>query len=330
MGNGFLFGHQDDPAYGVGWKYVKGNSDVKRVTGSYPALYGFELGRIEMDSPCNLDSVPFDRMKQFIREAYQRGGVITISWHLNNPLTGKSAWNPAPGTVASILPGGEKNELYKSWLDKLAFFLSDLKDQNGVPIPVILRLFHELNGNWFWWGGKNCTSDELKQLWQYTVSYLRDQKNIHHLLYAYNTDRFDSEFAYLEKYPGDDWVDILGFDIYQGYNIIQNEKFASEFDRTLTLIEDIAAEKNKIPALTEFGYNGLPDSSWWTGVFLKTMASHKIAYAMAWRNAGAKKYGTFEFYVPYPGQASANDFIKFRGSGKVLFQEEVLKENLYK
>jgi hypothetical protein len=42
----------------------------------------------------NLDSVPFDRMKQFIREGYERGGVITISWHLNNPLTGKSAWDP--------------------------------------------------------------------------------------------------------------------------------------------------------------------------------------------------------------------------------------------
>jgi hypothetical protein len=156
---GFMLGHQDDLAYGVGWKYIPGRSDIKDVTGDYPALYGWELGRIELDNPVNLDSVPFDKMKGFIREIYDRGGVITISWHLNNPLTGKSAWQPAPGTVASILPGGSKNDLYKSWLDRIAAFMLSLKGQHGELIPVIFRPFHELNGSWFWWGEKNCSPD---------------------------------------------------------------------------------------------------------------------------------------------------------------------------
>src|SRR5688572_5287897 len=103
---GFMFGHQDDLAYGVGWKYEEGRSDIKDVTGDYPAVYGWELGHLEIDKPVNLDSVPFNKMQEFIRQGYERGGVITISWHLNNPLTGKTAWNPEPGTVASILPGG--------------------------------------------------------------------------------------------------------------------------------------------------------------------------------------------------------------------------------
>jgi hypothetical protein len=326
---GYLFGHQDDLAYGVGWKYIPGRSDIKDVTGDYPALYGWELGRIELDHAVNLDSVPFDKMKQFIREGYDRGGVITMSWHLNNPLTGGSAWQPAPGTVASILPGGEKNELYKSWLDKVAAFLLDLKGARGEPIPVILRLFHELNGNWFWWGGKNCTADELKQLWHFTVGYLRDQKQVHNVLYAYNTDRFASEEAYLDRYPGDEWVDIAGFDIYQGYNIAKNEDFEREFDKTLTMLEKIAAARNKIPALTEFGYSGLPDSTWWTGTFGKVLQHHAIAYAMAWRNAGHKRDGSSEFYVPYPGQQSADDFIKFFGSGKVLFQRQLTGARIY-
>jgi hypothetical protein len=329
MGKGFLFGHQDDLAYGVGWKYVEGNSDVKLVTGYYPGLYGWELGRIETDQPVNIDSVPFDRMKKFILEAYRRGGVITISWHLNNPLTGLSAWNPSPGTVASILPGGAKHELYKSWLDRVAAFLVSLKDPQGSPVPVILRLFHELNGDWFWWGGKNCSSGELKQLWRFTVGYLRDEKKVHNLLYAYNTDRFDSEAGYLEKYPGDQWVDILGFDIYQGNTIAQNENFVAALDRMLTLLDTIATKKNKIPALTEFGYNHVPDSSWWTQVFLKPLATHQIAYAMAWRNAGDKKDGSSEYYVPYPGQASAKDFNDFRASGRALFQEEAGRADFY-
>ena len=330
LNKGFLFGHQDDLAYGVGWKYVPGKSDVKEVTGDYPAVYGWELGRIEIDNPVNIDSVPFDKMKQFIRDGYARGGVITISWHLNNPLTGGSAWQPAEGTVASILPGGAKNSLYKEWLDKVALFLSDLKGPHGEPIPIVLRLFHELNGNWFWWGGKNCTADEMKQLWHFTIAYLRDEKNLHNLLYAYNTDRFTTETAYLEKYPGDEWIDITGFDIYQGNSIKKNEDFIAEFDRTLSLLETIAKKRNKIPALTEFGYNGLPDSLWWTHTFLKAMTGHKIAYVMAWRNAGFKKNGSAEYYVPYPGQASADDFRNFYKAVETLFQQDAALENLYK
>ena len=324
---GFLFGHQDDLAYGVGWKYIPGRSDIKDVTGDYPALYGWELGRIELDHPVNIDSVPFDKMRQYIQQAYRRGGVITLSWHLNNPLTGGTAWQPAAGTVASILPGGEKNALYKSWLDKVAGFMLSLKDDRGRPIPVIFRIFHELNGSWFWWGGKNCTPDELKQLWHFTVSYLRDQKQVHNLLYAYNTDKFSDAAAWLERYPGDEWTDVAGFDIYQRGN---NESFSTEFGQMLTTLDSIAAVHGKIPALTEFGYNGLPDSNWWTSTFLKTLEGHKIAYTMAWRNAGDKPGGQHEYYVPYKGQASSADFIKFFESPLTLFQKDATKENLYR
>src|SRR5947208_1582404 len=58
-GRAILFGHQDDPCYGVGWKYESGRSDIRDVTGEYPALFGFDLGRIELGHTVNLDSVPF-------------------------------------------------------------------------------------------------------------------------------------------------------------------------------------------------------------------------------------------------------------------------------
>ena len=74
-----MFGHQDDLAYGVGWKYEPGRSDIKRCDrGLSSGSMVFELGRLEIDQPVNLDSVPFDKMKSFIREAYDRGGVIHI------------------------------------------------------------------------------------------------------------------------------------------------------------------------------------------------------------------------------------------------------------
>jgi mannan endo-1,4-beta-mannosidase len=330
LNRGIMLGHQDDLAYGVGWKYITGKSDVKEVTGDYPGVYGFEVGRIELDHLVNIDSVPFDKMRQYIKTVYGRGGVITLSWHLNNPLTGKTAWNPAEGTVASILPGGSKNELYKSWLDKVANFIVSLKGNNGEPIPVILRLFHELNGNWFWWGKDHCAPEEFKELWHFTVSYLRNTKNIHQLLYAYNTDQFFSKDEYLLKYPGDDWVDVLGFDIYQRKKGPEgNEAFIKNADTMLTMVDEISFERNKIPALTEFGYGQVPDSTWWTKVLLKALDHHKISYALAWRNAGGKPSGQSEYYLPYIGQISAKDFYKFSREPGILFQREVTKANLY-
>ncbi|MEO8416077.1 MAG: glycosyl hydrolase [Ginsengibacter sp.] len=327
---GIMFGHQDDLAYGVGWKYIPGKSDVKEVTGDYPGVYGFELGRIELDHPVNIDSVPFDKMRNYIRTVYERGGVVTLSWHLNNPLTGKTAWDAAPGTVASVLPGGSKNELYTTWLDKVANFILSLKDKNGVPIPVIFRPFHELNGNWFWWGKDHCTPAEFNQLWHFTVSYLRDSKNIHQFLYAYNTDKFSSADEYLLKYPGDDWVDVVGFDIYQRKKGDEgNEEFIKDAHNMLTMLDEIAFDRNKIPALTEFGYAQVPDSTWWTNVLLKAFDHHTISYALAWRSAGYKPSGNAEYYLPFKGQQSEKDFIKLYSNPKMLFQKEVTKAHLY-
>lgn len=328
-GKGILFGHQDDLAYGVGWKYEAGRSDVKETTGQFPAVYGWELGRIEIDAPVNLDGVPFDKMKQFIATAYESGSVVTISWHLNNPLTGKTAWEPAPGTVEAVLPGGEKNELYISWLDKVAAFMLDLKGKHGEYIPVIFRPFHELNGSWFWWGKNHCTPEEVKQLYRFTETYLEDTKNVHNLLYAYNTDRFATSEDYLERYPGDDYVDVIGFDIYQKGDILANDKFIAEIDKSLSLIEKIAGSKNKIAALTEFGYNTLPDAQWWSGVLAKALEKHTIAYALAWRNAGQKSKNESEFYVPYKGQLSAADFKKFSMINTMIFEKKVKTKKLY-
>ncbi len=103
-GSKVLFGHQDDLAYGIGWKYENGRSDVKELTGSYPAVFGWELGHLELDSSKSLDSVPFDKIRYYIQQVYAIGGINTISWHLNNPVNGATAWDTSYGTIEKILP----------------------------------------------------------------------------------------------------------------------------------------------------------------------------------------------------------------------------------
>ncbi len=88
QGKKVIFGQQDALAYGVGWRYVAGQSDVKLVVNDNPGVYGWDLGGIELGDKKNLDSVPFKLMKEYIVDGYERGAAITISWHLRNPLTG--------------------------------------------------------------------------------------------------------------------------------------------------------------------------------------------------------------------------------------------------
>ena len=97
----------------------------------------------------------------------------------------------------------------------------------------------------------------------------------------------------------------------------------------LATLDSIASEHNKIPALTEFGYNGLKDNAWWTNTFLKAIAPYKISYALAWRNAGFRNATQYEFYAPYKGQLSAGDFVEFYKNERTLFQKDVAGKKLY-
>jgi len=325
---GIMFGHQDDLSYGIGWIYPDGESDVKRITLDYPAVYGMDLGDIEHLAPVNLDSVPFDHMKTFVQEIWSRGGVITFSWHVDNPLTGGNAWDvTSDRVVASVLPGGESHETFKLWLDNLAGFLGSLTDENGNAIPVIFRPWHEHTGSWFWWGQKLCSDEEFITLWRFTFDYLCNEKNIHNLLFSYSSSGdITNQEQYLERYPGDGYVDMVGFDYYQMPEA-GNESFVKEVDRVMGIVTAAAAEHGKIAALTEAGYEGIPDSTWWTSTLWPAVKDHKISYVLVWRNAHNKPG---HFYAPFPGHLSEKDFVDFYNLPGTLFQKDVTEMGLYK
>lgn len=329
---GYLFGHQDDLAYGVNWKYEKQRSDVKEVCGDYPAVYGWDLGGIERTgSEKNLDGVPFKNMRQFIKEGYKRGGVITLSWHLDNPSTGGNAWDTTHGTVASVLPGGINHTVYKSWLDKVASFILSLKGENKELIPILFRPYHELTGTWFWWGPNNCTPDQFKVLWRFTNYYLREVKKCHNLIYVYNTSGdFKNVNEFLQRYPGNDMADILSFDTYQWGDPSKESWFISNTANALKILDSAAAETNKLTAIAETGFEAIPYPVWWTEVLHKAIGNHKISYVLVWRNHGYNEgMKKMHYYAPFKGQVSEKDFIKFYEAPNTLFEKDAAKENLY-
>jgi mannan endo-1,4-beta-mannosidase len=329
-GQGFLFGHQDTDAYGVKWKGEDNRSDVKDITGSFPAVHGWDLGDIGT-TPFNLDSVPFDGMLKWIQATYNRGGINTISWHFDNPLTGESAWSKGEA-VKESLPGGKAHQKFLSNLNALADFLNKCESESK-KIPIIFRPYHEHNGDWFWWGkGVAAESDYIK-LWKFTIDYLRNDRNIHHLIYAFSPDRsrlnldnFRKDYFY--AYPGDDYVDILGFDNYHDIGKRSNadaQAKENDFKKGLSELSKLAAERKKVAALTETGLESVADPKWYTQTILEPIKSDpsiKIAYLMVWRNARVNHH-----YAPYPGHPSADDFMIFYKDDKTLFESDI--QNFY-
>jgi mannan endo-1,4-beta-mannosidase len=324
-----MFGHQDDLAYGVNWKYIVGKSDIKDVVNDYPAVYGWDLGRIEHDSLKNIDGVPFNKMRTYIQDSYKKGAVITLSWHFDNPLSGGSSWDTTKNTVASILPGGAKHELYKTWLNRAAKFIQSLKGSKNEAIPVLFRPFHELSGNWFWWGKNTANPAELKKAWLFTINYLRNTKKLHNLIIVYNTNGFANEDEFLERYPGDNMVDVVSFDLYQFEN--QDSKaFVDTIRYELTLLTKIAKNKKKLAAFAETGYEAIPDATWWTNTLWPAIKGFPLSYVLVWRNAGyMPSMKKMHYYAPFKGQLSEQDFKKFYQNDKMLFEKRLSLKKIY-
>lgn len=318
---GTIFGHHDDTAYGIGWCYEAGKSDVKGVTGSYPAMYGWDLAKIEHDSICDINGTLFKYQKKLVRDAYDRGGINTFCWHMDNPVNDKTAWDTTGHTIKDILPGGAYHDIFVKWLDRGVAHLSDLKGGDGELIPILFRPFHELTGNWFWWCANTSTPEEFKQLWRFTIDYMRNVKKLHNLLIVYSAADFENEADFMLRYPGDNYTDFIGFDNYCYKNVADYQK---KLDMRLGIIGSLAAKTHKLPCLPETGYEQIPQADWWTKVLLPTLAKHKISYAMAWRNGRADHY-----YVPYSGQVSEQDFKKFYADGRMIFEDRISKLGVY-
>lgn len=321
---------QQDPNESVNEK--GGEMAIKRVTGSDPAVWGSDFMHITHPANTNDTGWFHDTEKsiiQFASSAYDRNMVNIFCWHLHDPYECKS-FNVSGLTketeekaFRSLLPGGEKHEWYKGKLRKVAEVVGNIKGKDGTLSPVIFRPFHEFDGDWFWWGKKYCTPQEYQTLWRFAVTYLRDELKVRNLLYAFSPDcSFKSEADFLERYPGDAYVDLVGFDDYSDF---ENNRIA-DVAKKLAIISDYAKKHNKLAALTEAGYRKKPvPANLYTDYYGKAFAdpSLEIAFLMFWRQ---KKDGP-GYFVPYPGCETVDDFKRFASHPRFRLLKGL--ENLY-
>jgi mannan endo-1,4-beta-mannosidase len=324
--NHILFGHQHATEYGHGWNGGEDRSDVKSVTGSHPAVIGVDFSGLS-GRPESMIERTKTELRKNITDTYKRGGITTVSWHFSNPVSpGGFYWvdTVSKPAVRYLVPGGEAHEKYKTILRGIAEFALSVKGENGEPVPMIFRPYHELDGNWFWWGKAHCTAEEMKSLWRFTVSYLRDSMQVHNFIYAFSPDcLFNSEEEFLERYPGDAWVDMVGMDDYADFGRYGKYDLAAGAKK-LQIVSDYGRKAGKLAAFTETGLESIPESNWWTGTLLKTLRSGKLklCYVLVWRN---DSQSPTHYYAPYPGHGSAPDFIKFYNDPYTLFENDLKK-----
>lgn len=314
-----MYGHQDDLVYGHTWQVLDAagddfsRSDVKDVCGSYPAVLGLELGELELGGEKNLDGVPFDVITRAAQVHHERGGILTFSWHPRNPLTGGSAWDVSSDKVVeSILEGGEKRDLFLSWLQMLGDFFDTIRTPEGERIPFIFRPWHEHTGSWFWWGRDLCTTGQFVALFRETREYLAVTRGMDNILWCYSPNTGVDAEGYMERWPGDDAVDIMGFDCYAFMGPdgpeASSARFSAELKASLDFVKRLGEEHGKMITLSETGFQSIPDPKWWTEALYPAIKDYPIAYVLTWRNAPDDPP---HFYAPWKGSGDAEDFTRF-------------------
>lgn len=324
-----LFGHQHATEYGHGWSGEPDRSDVKSVTGSHPAVIGVDLSGFS-GRPEEAIRKTKEELRKNVSDTYNRGGVTTVAWHFSNPVSrGGFYWVDSLSlpAVKYIIPGGEGHEKYKDILKGIGDWANTVKGADGKLVPMIFRPYHEFDGGWFWWGKPHCTKEEFISLWRFTVSYLRDSLDVHNFIYAFSPDnRFTTEQEFLDRYPGDDWVDMVGMD---NYGDMGRDRYDLPLAaKKLKIVSDYARKAGKLAAFTETGLESIPNVTWWTETLLKVMRADKdmrLSYVLVWRN---DTRSPTHYYAPFPGHISVPDFLKFYNDPYTLFETDL--KNIYK
>lgn len=317
--DGFLFGHQNDEWKGQNFRDPTGEnhlSDVNIATNGteWPAVFGFNIWNIFNDSSFTL--------QHFVKSAYKRGGVVEVEWEADNPITGEDARDCTGNPMNHILPDGSANKNWTRALDRIVEEILTYRVED-VAIPVIIRLFHENTGGWYWWGTSCVNSTQYVTAFRYTIDYLRS-KGLHNLLVVYAPSKPSTHMptVFEDLYPGNEVIDIIAFDRYG------NTEYAQNIQDDAAVVVPFAEKNFKVPALAETGFlkgtNNIgndylkSDTAWWTDTFLKPIVNNpnasRISYFITWTDYSADCY-----WIPLRGDATYDSFIHMSKSENVLF-----------
>lgn len=170
---------------------------VQDSTGKLPAIRGMDF----------IDSSKNENQVQVAKEWWQKGGIPTIMWHWGAPAIGNGYENSKKEVdIDKVFEKGTPE--YKAFWKELKEKAKLLKKLKRAHVPILWRPYHELNGDWFWWGKKG--PEQFKRLWITMYDYYVHKKRLNNLIWVLcYTGKPDSAWN-----PGRQYIDIAGADTY--------------------------------------------------------------------------------------------------------------------
>ena len=230
---------------------------VNKHTGKWPALNFFDFIHLPF-SPSNW--IDYSNITE-VYNWHKNGGIVGCMWHWNMPTNDGQDWTCTPGTgnketgfdVRKIFePESAEYKQMMNDIDKVASTLKKLKQRK---IPVLWRPLHEAGGQWFWWG---LDAEACNELWR--VMYKRfHEAGLNNLIWVW-TSAAAWNRPYSEGYkwyPGDEYVDIVGIDIYN------NSSASNIYSTCYKMLRKKSPDK--LIALTECGSLAPISQQWKAG-----------------------------------------------------------------
>ncbi|KQQ47535.1 beta-mannosidase [Duganella sp. Leaf126] len=248
---------------------------VHADTGKYPALIGYDF----MDYGRTGAGLSGQHQVEEAIAFAARGGLVAFHWHWRDPSLLRTdrvnqaqfyagGDDPARRTGFTIpMANGDldrNSPAFAQLDDGIDLVAAQLRRLQDAGVTVLWRPLHEAAGSdgqgWFWWGrarsdGESAAAAHIA-LWRHLYDRLVHVHGLHNLIWVWNGQ--DARW-----YPGDDVVDIAGYDIY---DTTDNRSYRSQL-ATYRKTAAMTGEPKPV-ALTETSYIPDPDAmasdgAWW-------------------------------------------------------------------
>lgn len=205
------YNYANDPS-----TYIKDNEAefeyIEEHTGKLPAIRGIDMLTYNSSTDYRDDATG-----RAIEWSQKYNGIVTLSWHWSVPSEegGTEAYFYVESASANyttfsisrgLTEGTWEHEVILKDIEVLAKELLKIQE---AGVPVLFRPLHEAEGAWFWWGAEgpeNCVA-----LYRLLYDKLVNEYGIHNIIWEWTSYVTPNSHLW---YPGDEYVDIVGYDKY--------------------------------------------------------------------------------------------------------------------
>jgi mannan endo-1,4-beta-mannosidase len=212
-GKGIVTGQHNYPNDGSKW-----TDRVLDLTGKYPGLFGEDFGFSAGEDKDSVLSRP--AMIEELKRQWQNGALIALTWHAVRPTDDEPVTfrDSVQGHLTDyefrqlLTPG---TPLYNHWCEQVDIVAGFLRQLRDAHVPVLFRPFHEVNGNWFWWGYRPGSDGGSQALYRQLYHRFVDVHHLDNLVWVWNVNAPGGNAGPIaDYYPGAKYADVLSMDIY--------------------------------------------------------------------------------------------------------------------